>query len=162
MNTLGHTFQPGEGQRRISTQGPAGFSAPFPSALREAPRKPARPHSPAPRPSPVRGRGGRAGLGWAGAALLPPGASPALRPAAPGTRPREPPPAGRTKTRRGPRLSPHPPHAPPAFRRVVSGTGQVRARPTDRAGATSLFGTAGVGVSGPAGVPGPGVPPCPA
>lgn len=66
MNALGHTFQPAEEARRISTERPAELCAPFPSALGEAPRKPARPHSPAPRPSPVRGRGGRAGLGRAG------------------------------------------------------------------------------------------------
>lgn len=57
---------PGEKARRVSAESPAELSAPFPSALGEAPRKPARPHSPAPRPSPVRGRGGRAGLGRAG------------------------------------------------------------------------------------------------
>lgn len=66
MNALGHTFQPGEEARGDSTESLAELSAPFPSALGEAPSKPARPHSPAPRPSPVTGRGGRAGLGRAG------------------------------------------------------------------------------------------------
>ncbi|NWR26830.1 DBX2 protein, partial [Tachuris rubrigastra] len=53
-------------RRRVSTDGPAELSAPLPAALGEAPRQPARPRSPAPRPSPVRGRGGRAELGRAG------------------------------------------------------------------------------------------------
>ncbi|NXB10676.1 DBX2 protein, partial [Cnemophilus loriae] len=52
-------------RRRVSTDGLAELSAPLPIALGEAARQPARPHSPAPRPSPVRGRGGRAGLGRA-------------------------------------------------------------------------------------------------
>ncbi|NXH01867.1 DBX2 protein, partial [Loxia leucoptera] len=52
-------------RRRVSTDSLTEPSAPLPTALGEAPRQPARPHSPAPRPSPVRGRGGRAGLGRA-------------------------------------------------------------------------------------------------
>ncbi|NWY32751.1 DBX2 protein, partial [Pheucticus melanocephalus] len=52
-------------RRRVSTDSLTELSAPLPAALGEAPRQPARPHSPAPRLSPVRGRGGRAGLGRA-------------------------------------------------------------------------------------------------
>lgn len=53
MNALGHTFQPGGEARRASSR-------------RSAPLSPPGPHSPQPRPGPVRGRGGRAGLGWGG------------------------------------------------------------------------------------------------
>lgn len=67
MNALGHTFQPGGEAPRLHGR-PRRALRSAPRSPREAPRQPARPQSPAPRPSPVRGRGGRAGLGRAGRA----------------------------------------------------------------------------------------------